>query len=138
MPAELFSNTCAPASVVTVNSIRPVPLDPAGQVTLALRALAPPGAMGPSGFPVQVRGGPGTGAGGLGFGLLGAAAVFAVETVEVAVVVLTVVVLVSVVVVTLVWVREEGSELAARAVRACVPDAQVIAMLPDADGVRVE
>ena len=38
----------------------------------------------------------------------------------------------------LVWVREEGSELAARAVRACVPDAQVIAMLPDADGVRVE
>jgi homoserine kinase len=38
----------------------------------------------------------------------------------------------------LVWVREDGSELAAEAVRACVPDAQVIAMLPDADGVRVE
>jgi homoserine kinase len=38
----------------------------------------------------------------------------------------------------LVWVREEGAELAAEAVRACVPDAQVIAMLPDADGVRVE
>lgn len=38
----------------------------------------------------------------------------------------------------LVWVREEGSDLAAAAVRAAVPDAQVIAMSPDAEGVRVE
>jgi homoserine kinase len=38
----------------------------------------------------------------------------------------------------LVWVREEGTEAAASAVRACVPDAQVIPLLPDADGVRVE
>jgi hypothetical protein len=38
----------------------------------------------------------------------------------------------------LVWVREDGTEAATAAVRACVPDAQVIAMLPDADGVRVE
>ena len=33
----------------------------------------------------------------------------------------------------LVWVREEGTEAAAAAVRACVPDAQVIAMRPDAE-----
>jgi homoserine kinase len=38
----------------------------------------------------------------------------------------------------LVWVREEGTEAAAAAVRACVPRAQVIALLPDAYGVRVE
>jgi homoserine kinase len=38
----------------------------------------------------------------------------------------------------LVWVREEGSEAAAAAVRACVPDAQVIPLMPDADGVRIE
>jgi homoserine kinase len=38
----------------------------------------------------------------------------------------------------LVWVREEGTEAAAAAVRACVPDARVIPLLPDADGVRVE
>jgi homoserine kinase len=38
----------------------------------------------------------------------------------------------------LVWVREEGTDLAAEAIRACVPDAQVLPLLPDADGVRVE
>jgi homoserine kinase len=38
----------------------------------------------------------------------------------------------------LVWVREEGTEAAAAAVRACVPDARVISLLPDADGVRIE
>jgi homoserine kinase len=38
----------------------------------------------------------------------------------------------------LVWVREHGTEAAAEAVRACVPDAQAIAMVPDAEGVRVE
>jgi homoserine kinase len=38
----------------------------------------------------------------------------------------------------LVWVREEGTEAAAAAVRACVPDARVIPLLPDADGVRIE
>jgi homoserine kinase len=38
----------------------------------------------------------------------------------------------------LVWVREDGTQAAASAIRAEVPDAQVIAMLPDAEGVRVE
>jgi homoserine kinase len=38
----------------------------------------------------------------------------------------------------LVWVREEGTDLAADAIRASVPDAQVLPLLPDADGVRVE
>ena len=36
------------------------------------------------------------------------------------------------------WVREEATEAAAAAVRACVPEAQVIALVPDAEGVRVE
>ena len=36
------------------------------------------------------------------------------------------------------WVREEATEAAAAAVRACVPEAQAIALLPDAEGVRVE
>jgi homoserine kinase len=38
----------------------------------------------------------------------------------------------------LVWVREDGASVAAAAVRAAVPDAQVIALRPDAEGVRVE
>jgi homoserine kinase len=38
----------------------------------------------------------------------------------------------------LVWVREEGTDLAADAIRASVPDAQVLPLLPDADGVRIE
>jgi homoserine kinase len=38
----------------------------------------------------------------------------------------------------LVWVREEGVEAAAAAVRLAVPDAQVLAMAPDAEGVRIE
>jgi homoserine kinase len=38
----------------------------------------------------------------------------------------------------LVWVREEGTDAAADAVRACVPEALVLPLLPDADGVRVE
>jgi homoserine kinase len=38
----------------------------------------------------------------------------------------------------LVWVREEATQAAAEAVRACVPDAEAIALLPDAEGVRIE
>jgi homoserine kinase len=38
----------------------------------------------------------------------------------------------------LVWVREEATEAAAAAVRACVPEAQVLALVPDAEGVRLE
>ncbi|HEY1479330.1 MAG TPA: hypothetical protein VGF46_04840, partial [Gaiellales bacterium] len=38
----------------------------------------------------------------------------------------------------LVWVRQEATEAAAEAVRACVPDAEAIALLPDAEGVRIE
>jgi homoserine kinase len=38
----------------------------------------------------------------------------------------------------LVWVREEATEAAAAAVRACVPEARAIALLPDREGVRVE
>jgi homoserine kinase len=38
----------------------------------------------------------------------------------------------------LVWVREDGTKAAEQAIRECVPQAQVIAMLPDADGVRIE
>lgn len=38
----------------------------------------------------------------------------------------------------LVWVDEQGTDAAAEAVRACVPEAQVLALLPDAEGVRVE
>lgn len=37
----------------------------------------------------------------------------------------------------LVWVREEATEAAEAAVRACVPEAQVLALVPDAEGVRV-
>jgi homoserine kinase len=38
----------------------------------------------------------------------------------------------------LVWVHEDGTSAAADAVRLAVPDAQVIAMRPDSEGVRVE